>query len=180
MWLVLGLAVAQNCLHDYLLERADSCYFGSENSRIQLLADLDQKISNCNFETCKCSNPSVDDPGVNCRAFSMQAMLGYMTVNANTGAVSEGIFKNVSSILAHKCAEQHTNNEIKDEEVKYTFGACGPKNLPDSGHNAGIIAYVSVISGLATFVYLYSDQTLSTPTEAYIPLKPKRKRANLL
>lgn len=178
MWLLLGMAVAQNCLHDYLLEREDSCYFGSDSSRIELLADIDAKISNCDFETCECSQPSMDVPY--CNTFSMQAMLGYMTVNANSGAVSEGIFKNVSTYLYNICVENNQNNELQEEEVNYSFGACGPANLPDPGHNAGIVAYVSVVSGLATFVYLYSDKTLASPTQMYADAKRKKKRGNMI
>lgn len=172
MWQLLAFALAQNCLHDYLLSREDSCFFGSQSSRVSLLADVENRIQNCDLETCKCPTGDYHKDRLNgtasCDAFSMQAMLQFIPVHGEPDDTTADIYKNISRIISDACVHGNLPGEPADNEVKFTFGACGPTRLPGSGHNAGIVAYVSVMAGLATFVYLYSDQTLAVPVSAFV------------
>lgn len=178
MWFVLAAAVAQNCLHDYLLQREESCYFGSESSRIALLAEVETLLTSCDLKTCSCSAPQLKGGDETCEAFAVQAMLGFSTVHGETDETTAEIYRNITSALEKTCMSNQNENEPSPYDAAAHFGGCGPTRLPGAGHNAGIVAYVSIIAGLATFVYLYSDQALPTPNFdapiSVMPIKPKK------
>ena len=171
-WQLVALSISQNCLHDYLLSREDSCYFGSDSSRVSLLADVEALIEGCDLKTCKCNSENLalkNSTETPCAAFSMQAMLQFMPIHGEPDDATADIYKNMTTFIKNSCVSGNImENEPANNEIKFSFGACGPTKLPGSGHNAGIIAYVSVISALATFVYLYSDQQFVAPVAAKI------------
>ena len=184
MWHVLAaVALGQNCLHDYLVSREDSCYFGSDASRVALLEEIGTIINNCDLETCVCTGTLSPNK---CDAFSAQAMMGFVHgIHGEQTDSTPDIFKNMSRALSDACEMSGNINEPGHHDLAYSFGACGPTNLPGAGHNAAIVAYVSTMAGLATFVYLYSDQVGVSATGRYMPVpsmpspKLKNERADL-
>ncbi|MGB0550455.1 MAG: hypothetical protein ACPGR8_15095 [Limisphaerales bacterium] len=174
MWHILAAAaLAQNCLHDYLLSREDSCYFGSDSSRVALLEEIGAIIDDCDLETCVCKGSMAESK---CDAFAVQAMMGFVHgIHGEQTTSTPDIFKNMSRALTETCEKKGNINEPSHHSLSYSFGACGPTNLPSAGHNAGIVAYVSTLAGLATFCYLYSDQVGSTPVGKYIPVPSTEK-----
>lgn len=177
------VAVRGNCFSDYVATVGESCFFGSDNSRLAFALAYDVFVEGCDFESCECANPRLE--ATHCDSFVVKTMTQFMGLHPHTGAPERSLYRNVTDILRHTC-DQVSPNEAPVSQLEGSVGACNPSGKPTSGHTAGITLYTTLVSIVFTYTFLGGlgnggkTERHGSPNGKYTRVALQSESANLL
>ena len=149
----LAAGVRANCFNDYVSSVGESCFFGSDSSRLTMAIAYDVFVEGCDFESCSCANPKIDP--TSCDKFIVKAMIEFMGVHPHTAAPERSLYRNVTAVLREICdkVSPEQDNEASQAQLLGSHGACVSQSKPPTGWSAAITIYVTVISLIFTFIF---------------------------
>ena len=158
MHLVLVAAAASvraNCLFDYVSSLEESCFFGSDHSRLYLTTLYSTFVEGCDIKKCECPNPKIPEL-TRCDSYALKTMTQFMGIHPHTEAPEMSLYRNITAELNRICgaALGGGENEAGSLQTQASFGGCNPPSKPTTGHTAGITLYVTLISVIFSLIFL--------------------------
>lgn len=149
----LAAGVQANCFFEYVSSIGESCFFGSDNSRLSMAVAYDVFVEGCDFETCSCATPVINP--TSCDKFIVKTMFEFMGLHPPKSAPEQSLYRNVTNVLKEICDKvgPGQENEASQAQLAGSHGACASASKPPTGWSAAITIYVTVISLLFTFTF---------------------------
>ena len=144
-----------NCLYDYVSSLDESCFFGSDQSRLYLTTLYSTFVEGCDINKCECANPTIPELS-RCDAYALKTMVQFMGIHPHTDAPEMSLYRNITAELNRICGAALGGgaNEANTLQLGGSFGGCNPPSKPPTGHTAGITLYVTLISLIFTLIFL--------------------------
>lgn len=155
-------------LNTYLRDEGVGCYFGSDDSRRNVLeAVMGGVLSNCDLSECRCSTN--ETAGVSCEAFATASLTGYINVHSDSAPIND-LYEDMKGILQNECMEETNQTGVPSNLLlSPSYGMCRADDVV-SPHLGGIGAYVAVYAALFTLVMVESSER-----SRYVPVPTEEK-----